>query len=405
MSMEPQSPLSRALASVRLPDVWELAPDGGDPPRKDGLVSSPFRPDRNPSFSVFAGLARWEDFATKEKGGVWDFVAKARPDWSKADLARFLIERAGLAHEDAASPPPPRKSASTLARERTEANRRARADFYRARNAPPPSPEPSAPWPAFVRDHFFREPVEDARIGALAKRRGWPVDWAAWLVDADWLRFPALPWIGKRFPAFVVGLPGAEPIGYHQRIWTAQDGPAWLFVPYRPRNPGRGLSAALASWNGPRVQPLPFVLGDPAGGSLWVICEGQWDAITLAGAFGFFEDGWELPMCFFGLRGASAGPGVFLAHYGNRLRAQKPRVWLWPDADRAGDTWSAAPADFSNPRPLTFAERLIELTGRAEIPVTTPPQPYGDFNDYYKGELPARTELIDLLRGEFPGWP
>lgn len=401
--------IQRALQVVLLPDVWELVPDGGECPRRDGVISSPFRPDRNPSFSIYGGLSGWMDQSTGEKGGVWNFVQACRPEWSKQDVARYLVEKAGLPWDEPGKggDRPKRKTASVMARERTERNHAARREFYAKRNAPVPSPSPLTPWPVWVRAQFLEWPVEGVRMERLASRRGWPVDWVDALVGMDVLRFPELPWNRKRFPAFTVGMPGTKPVGYHQRIWTPQDGPAWLFVPYRPTRPSNDFTRQLASHDGPRVPPLPFVLGDPSGSTLWCITEGQWDAITLWGALGGFEDQFDLPVSVFGLRGANAGPMVFFSHYQKQLRAQRPRVLLVPDNDPAGDAWDGSGWDVSQGiRPKTFLDHLIEMTGRAEIPIWRIPGNAGkDFNDLWKSDPPSRAELLDLIVEDFPGWP
>lgn len=398
------SNVSRALEVVLLPDVWELI-DGSEAPARDGVISSPFRKDSNPSFSIFGGLARWKDQSTGEAGGVWNFVHLARPDWSKQDIARYLIQKAGLEWNESGSTSKgfKPKSASTLARERTEQNYRERKEFYGKRNAPIATLEKPAAWPQVVRDHFHAGPIEGFRIQRLAERRGWPVGWIEALVDAGLLRFPELPWSPKRFPAFTVGITGYEPAGYHQRIWTQADGPAWLYVPYCPKNPTSGLSLALNGYSGPRVQALPFVLGDPVKAELWIITEGQWDAITLAGALGFFDDCFDLPIAVFGIRGAEAGPAIFLGHYKAQLERNKPFVWLWPDNDKAGGSWDGSNwDDFSKIRPKFFTDHLMDLTGCREIPMAIVPDPHKDFNEYWRKDPPLQTELYSLISSEFP---
>jgi hypothetical protein len=62
-------------------------------------VSSPFREDRSPSFSVFEDGTRWKDHATGEGGDVFDFIAKAR-GCNTASAIRFVEERLGITHPE-----------------------------------------------------------------------------------------------------------------------------------------------------------------------------------------------------------------------------------------------------------------------------------------------------------------
>ena len=55
-------------------DAWE---DLGLPGEPMESCQSPFRDDVTPSFSVFDGARKWNDFSTEEHGDVFDFVQKA----------------------------------------------------------------------------------------------------------------------------------------------------------------------------------------------------------------------------------------------------------------------------------------------------------------------------------------
>jgi hypothetical protein len=98
---------------------------------------------------------------------------------------------------------------------------------------------------------------------------------------------------------------------------------------------------------------------------------------------------------------------VFLSHYQKQLRSQRPRVLCVPDNDPAGDAWDGSGWDVSQGiRPKTFVDHLIEMTGRAEIPIWRIPGNAGkDFNDLWKSDPPSRAELLDLIVEDFPGWP
>jgi hypothetical protein len=69
-------------------------------------VCSPLRQDRSPSFSVWSTQdgERWRDFATSEKGDVFDLVAKAR-GCNMAEAIAFVRERLGGVREPLRLPP------------------------------------------------------------------------------------------------------------------------------------------------------------------------------------------------------------------------------------------------------------------------------------------------------------
>ena len=84
--------------------------DLGLPGQPGKCVSSPFRPDRSPSFSVFPakeGGERYQDFGNSESGDVFDFVCKAR-SCSISDAIAWVRERLGVARELRRPEPPPR---------------------------------------------------------------------------------------------------------------------------------------------------------------------------------------------------------------------------------------------------------------------------------------------------------
>lgn len=88
--MKFQSPLDRAKNTLTIPDVWQLLGLPGVP-RKS--CKSPFRNDRNPSFSVFVDGKFWRDFGTGQRGDVVSFVAEAK-SCSLSDAAKWLIMQA-----------------------------------------------------------------------------------------------------------------------------------------------------------------------------------------------------------------------------------------------------------------------------------------------------------------------
>jgi CHC2 zinc finger/Toprim-like len=109
------SPLEAALDKLLIADVWRLLGLDGNPPERDKSVRSPFRDDKNPSFSIFDHGKRWKDHGTGEHGNAADFLAKAR-NLSNGDACRELIRLAGTGvnangnvaiggHQASAAPP------------------------------------------------------------------------------------------------------------------------------------------------------------------------------------------------------------------------------------------------------------------------------------------------------------
>ena len=93
-----RTPLEAALEKLSIADVWRLCGVEGEPPGRDKAVRSPFRDDKNPSFSIYDNGKRWKDHGTGEHGDAADFLAKAK-NLSKADACRELIRLAGTGPE------------------------------------------------------------------------------------------------------------------------------------------------------------------------------------------------------------------------------------------------------------------------------------------------------------------
>ena len=68
MSFDDRDLLREAIDQTTIDQVWELVPMAGPAPNRDGLIKSPFRDDKKPSFSISGGLKFWRDFATVPKG-------------------------------------------------------------------------------------------------------------------------------------------------------------------------------------------------------------------------------------------------------------------------------------------------------------------------------------------------
>ena len=86
------SPLEAAKEQLSIPALWQLLNLPGRPSKS---CRSPFREDRNPSFSIYDEGRKWKDHATGEGGDAVDFLAKAG-NLSNQDACRELIDLAGV---------------------------------------------------------------------------------------------------------------------------------------------------------------------------------------------------------------------------------------------------------------------------------------------------------------------
>ncbi len=75
-----------------IPEVWQRLRLEGQP---GASCRSPFRPDKNPSFSISKDGKRWKDYGTGQSGDVIDFIAVARQVSTREALKVFL-ELAGV---------------------------------------------------------------------------------------------------------------------------------------------------------------------------------------------------------------------------------------------------------------------------------------------------------------------
>lgn len=431
MSHDPNSDLSRAIAALSIAQLWRAAGLRGQPPSRDGAVASPFREDKKASFSIFGQGARWRDHATEEGGGVWAFAQQCWPHDPKAEIAERLIALSGVPRNAPQSRLSSEQWKTKATIERDAAAHRVAQEREAAlarRGSAAEIPE----WPDFVRDRWIEGEsavLEDrARLTKLATDRGWPIDWAEQLVVAGKLASPWLPWSGpecrepRRGRACLVEQPRLSgdgsvaecvPVGYHQRFWI--DGAKqWVYVPHRPKESAwrrEGFAAQLEDYAATQpedrslVPALPFFLGslEPE----WVcITEGQWDAITLAGAVGYFDDSWgDRRVAFFGVRGVS-GIEVLLTYWSAWLAQWRPRVWLLCDADNAGRKWrerdrSGVPGGVAPP---TLAERL-EAAGARSVKVSVlrsaaVAETGKDFNDWWRVVRPTRWQIENWLKNQ-----
>jgi hypothetical protein len=325
-------------------------------PRRAGIkFSSPFRPDKNPSCSVYQSRneLRFRDWSHGVDVDPIGFYALAR-GIPNAEAIRELRQRLGV-----------RAKRKTLIPKIAESSAA--------------GPDRPARMPDEVAE-IWREGVEYLAANAdwqrrIGQWRGWTPEVVAQLVDDGMMGTPAHR--GRRLVAFRVDYPvvkdfgpygtwfSTEQVGFHVRLKPERPGekPPWRFYPN-----GRE--------HGQRIPSLPFIIGEFPTARLLVITEGQWDAITFALAAGWLgHDGaWPDWICVIGIRGTN-GINPFLNHY----TAHWPRnakCLLLPDNDYAGATWFKS----CEGRP-SFADRLINRCMEVHVETVCGAK---DFNEGWK---------------------
>lgn len=83
-----ESPLAMAKERLDIYDLWQHYGFSEQPSQN---CRSPFREDRNPSFSVYDSGRKWKDHSTGEQGSLVEFVALATGS-SEQDACRELIK-------------------------------------------------------------------------------------------------------------------------------------------------------------------------------------------------------------------------------------------------------------------------------------------------------------------------
>lgn len=440
--------LPRALAALTVQDVWRAVGFPDCPREGNHLVKSPFREDRKASFSICFKGAGWRDHATAEKGNVYAFAKRATGKDGK-ELVDFLIDLSGITRT-----PIERR---TLNAERSTSNDEQFKPSRRAKPKPYPSPAVKArlaqehalaleskvqrrdvpEWSASVMARW-RQGSADTwdRVAALSSDRGWSESWTLQVHELDLLAYPLLPWCDTRRGredelgvAFKVEAPflnefgdlvALRQIGYHQRFVIRGD-KSWVYVPYAPAEAkcrsdfqwtlrleakDRGLDEGSEAL----VPGLPFVLSGGGQCSHLIITEGQWDAITFAGACGWLDSdtAWPEGWWVMGSRGSN-GADTLLAYWGPWLRRWRPQVLLLADNDAASIGWDNArmageKAPWHGPWEPgvvpSFKEKLEHLG--CTVAVRRVAASIGkDFNDYYKAKRPTPAAMAKWLSGVF----
>lgn len=388
--------LGQALARLT---VIEVAAALGFTGLKEGVQKSPLREDRHgQSFSIFNGGRAFRDHANDEhKGGVWRFVQLAKPEWGKPEVAKFIIRAAGLDPEaDCRASRAAYRTFKAAFRNNLYQRREDAMGAVKAWDMP-------GEWPACVRERYkagWRRLVGSGdRRKELADGRGWPMDGIMAAVEAGLVADPELPWGERHGVAFLVQAPQGKSgdlvnVGYHQRFW--RDGQkAWLYCPHTPQTPQTEYQRRMAEHKA-KVPALPFVCGNVQSPRFGVILEGQWDALTLWIAAGWFEAKDGGPAVIWGCRG-SESVEILLSAWGPYIKAKKLPLAIMPDGDAAGMKWTQQRTDGLRVPMPSVVDRLTAMGGRPTSVLRWGPQK--DFNDWYREEGPSREYILDALAG------
>lgn len=184
----------------------------------------------------------------------------------------------------------------------------------------------------------------------LACWRCWDVAFVGMLGRIRWCSIPLAS--KGRFVAFPVFAPSATGapiwIGYHGRYPpTVRD--SWFYRPCR-------------QIDGASVPPAPFVLGDIYSSSRILICEGQWDALSIAHALGWWCAESLLPpsgIAIVAIRGVASWRHL-IRLYASRW-SRRSAVLLLPQNDVAGGKWCERSAGES------FVEHLEAMSARVDV--------------------------------------
>lgn len=352
MSDDLSSLIAEVKARYTIEDAWR---DEGLPGKPRACCKSPFRDDRDASFSVYNESRNFKDFATGEGGDVIDFVAKAR-NYTVAEAIKVIRVRIGVTGTRIRKPRPwpnpmTPKPAPVMPKS--------------VRLAPMPK-NIRHDWDAGVQS-LLNDPTACAKIDAW---REWTPGTARMLAEHGIMGTPRV-W-GERVTAFAVVDAFGHEAGFHAR--------------HEPKTTER------ARWSfTPGTPALPFVLGGGhAANAREVFCfEGQWDAICFASAAGWFdhETAWPDHAVVFGVRGTD-GWRKLLDGWGAIL-PKTARFTLFPDEDAAGTRWS---------QPGGFRDTL-QAHG---FTVRTVKTGHKDFTDAHRARAVSRGEIEQLLAREKP---
>lgn len=375
-------------------------------------LKSLFRDDRKAG-SVEIKHNRYRDYACDEHNfGHLELIMHVQ-HCTKGKAIEILFEAAGLERERQK----PGTVKRVMAEKRTRLFQAARENA--AKIDPLGMPEPP-PMDAPIRARWNDGQVAiAAKLKELADSRAWPELALRWLVGQNKTSFPLLPWVDageNRGWAFLVEKPifdqrgraALVPVGYHQRYMVYNKDPEsgekvakkkWQYIPCVPSDKGadgkpRNLSAFQKMLLGAKIKlpAYPFVLGSLEAPRLVIITEGQFDAVSIALAFGWLESALPPGVVLLALRGVSS-PSVLLATYGNWLKRHAPFVWYIGDNDAAGKTVAAQKGNInaiaSEP---SFIDRLRAI-GCTVYPETITHPGCKDFNDVLRAAQPSTATM------------
>lgn len=383
-----------AKARLDLTSCWSMAPNpnGTAVPQRGGVFKSPLRADnKGKSFSVTSDLRFFKDHAHEEhKGGVYKFIALCRPEWDKSQIVRCMIELAG-GDPDARDPNAPKRKKKDYTAEKEKARDAAHSRRQRENlSIKPVDKDRLRVMPPKVRKSW-QHCQERARTmdfyNQLAEERGWQWEWVEDLVLLD--KLGACP---KGQPVFAVEVAkgGGEYdlLGYHSRWLPKHGGKAWS---YRP----------CMKWDKQEIAAAPFIMGRVES-PLWVVCEGQWDAITAYALLGGFYEQMTVEACCFGIRGAS-GVDVWLDVYSKLLRKHRPKILLIPDADEAADGWKKKNTDADHSGKWKLNRRIKRIFAiDVQVLKFTRTETCKDLNDFYKHGGLKEDHLLNIVTALLP---
>jgi hypothetical protein len=346
------------------------------PSRVGRKFSSPFRPDKNPSCSIYErdGALRFRDWTNDIDVDLIGFFALAR-GLSNAEAIRELAKELRIEWD---------ASVAAESRPRDAAKRIVSADGA----APTPRPMPSevgAAWSDGCR-YLSEQPKVQEKI---AHWRGWTPEVVRQLADDSMMGTPKFR--GERLVAFRVDFPvmadigpfgrwfSTIQVGWHVRLKAnAGEKAQWRFVPNEKEH-GRSTPA------------LPFIMGDFQSAQLLVVTEGQFDSITVAHAAGWLshDAAWPDGICVLGLRGV-CGVNPFLSHY-TAVWPRDVKCWCLPDNDAAGKAWFES-AENGEP---SFAEQLSARCSEVRVETITGAK---DFNQAWQRDLVKQGDILRQLQ-------
>jgi hypothetical protein len=330
---------------------------------------SPFRSDRNPSFSVYADGRRWKDFGTEEGGDVVDFVAKAL-DESKSEAAKILIQWSREADGGG-----DRSATPNVSFQRTPVESQPKPELRTMGG------DVLAIWTEGD-DFLRRSPGVRKNIEAF---RAWPPGLCETLVMDGLLSAPQLN--GRRGLALPVQVPVLAPagtvaidvVGFHFRKQPRRDDERaiWIYLPN-------------SKFGGASIPALPFVLGAGFIRQASTICvtEGEWDAVTLASQAGWLDSdtAWPEHVIVFGVRGASGWQQ--LIKWWGELWPATARLVIFRDADDAGAKWTA---------PGNFVDTLRQRGHVVRVVCSSNPEEK-DLNDLHRANPLGKEDLLSLIQ-------